>query len=176
MRIGVGVAIVFAALFNPRTADARQGVEVILGSDLSIAGGEAYLPLMLTTSGVRVATVTSEISFPKEVLSFLETRRGEAVDQSDAEVKAEVKEGSGDSEYSVLAVTISAENGLPGGLLVTLKFQISTSAKETDIKLKNSVKVKTLKGEEVPEARGNEATLTISPARLPEVGCFFFTH
>ena len=168
--------MLFTSVLCPREAEAQQEVEVILGSDLSIPGGESYLPLRLTASGVKVGEVISEISFPKDVLSFTEAKRGEAAEQSNAEIKAEIKEAGENLALAVLRLTISSEEELPQGLLTTLKFKISKDAKATDFKIQNVVKVKTPSGEEIKQAKGNEATLTISPPTLPSVGCFFFTH
>ena len=174
--VAAGFVLLFTSVLCPREAEAQQEVEVVLGSDLSIPGGESYLPLMLTARGVKVGEVVSEVSFPKDVLSFTEAKRGEAAEQSNAEIKAEVKEAGENSALAVLLVTISAANGVPEGLLATLKFRVSASAETTEFRLKNVVKVKTPSGEEIKEANGNEATLTISPPTLPSVGCFFFTH
>lgn len=174
--IAVRLAITLVSVAFPLGAEAQQEVEVILGSDLSVPGGDAFLPLTISAKGVQVGKVTSEVSFPKKTLSFVEAKREEAGDQVEAEIKTEVKEASGSSELSVAQVTISAGKELPEGLLVTLKFKVSKSAPESDVKLKNVVKVVSLRGEEIKGTKGNEAILTISPAKLPSVGCFFFTH
>lgn len=171
-----GLALAFAFLAFPQGARAQQEVEVTLGSDLSVPGGDAFLPLTITAKGVKAGKVTSEISFPKNVLSFVGAKREEAGNQVEAEIKTEVKDSNGSTAPSILRVTISAGKELPEGLLATLKFQVAKSAPETDVRLKNVVKVVSLGGEEIQGAKGNEAILTISPAKLPSVGCFFFTH
>lgn len=171
-----GLALAFAFLVFPQGAKAQKEMELTLGSDLSVPGGDVYLSLTLTAKGVRAGKVSSEISFPKILLSFVEAKRGEAGDQVEAEVKTEIKEGGKNSESSVAHVTISGSKELPEGILVTLKFKVSKTAPETDVRLNNAVKALTLAGEEIQEAKGNEAILTISPAKLPTVGCFFFSH
>ena len=173
-----GLAAAFLLLIRPLVAEAQQDqeMEISLGSDLSVPGGDAFLSLTLLGKGAPVGKVTSEISFPPEVLSFVEAKRGESGDQAGAEIKTAVREAPGNPKTSVLQVVISGGKELPEGILATLKFKVSAAAPETDIKLLNVVKAVSLNGEEIPGVRGNEAILTISPAKLPSVGCFLFTH
>ena len=173
---GLAIFLFFFLFPQGAGAQAEQVAEANLSSDLSIPGGDSFLSLTLNAEGVQVGKVVSEITFPKDVLSFVEAKRGESGDQAEADVKAEVKAAAGNSKDSVLQVTVSAAKALPLGILATLKFKVSGAAPETDVTLKNAVKIFSLSGQEIKSAKGNEAILTVSPATLPSVGCFLFTH
>ncbi|HXG23637.1 MAG TPA: hypothetical protein VNJ09_03705 [Chthonomonadales bacterium] len=149
--------------------------ELNLSSDLTTPGGESFLYLTWSSYGARVGKVISKVSFPKGILTFMESKSGEAAERASAEVKTSLKQDTADAELALLEVSISAPNGLADGTLTTLKFTVAQSAPETDVNLINAVKAFSPDGQQV-SARGNVAVLTISPAKLPQVGCFFFAH
>lgn len=153
---------------------ADQAVDVSLGPDTAVPGGETYLPLALSTGGAKLDKLVSEISFPKKLLSFVEAKRGLAGELAEIEINAEVRENNKGSELAILKLMVSAKKEIRDGVLVNLKFKVSEDAKEGTIKLKSTSKLTTSGGEEITREKEGEVTISKSP--VPIFGCFFYMH
>ncbi len=153
-----------------------QAVDVALGVDTTTPGGQAYVPLTLSLrGGLAVSKILSEVSFPKNVLSFVEAKRGAAGEQVQAEIATEVREDK-EPGTSIVKVTVTAKQELPEGVLVNLSFQVSSHAKEGAIRLTNLAKAIAGGGEEIQCARSQDGEVTITRSPVPLAGCFFYVH
>lgn len=175
--LALAVMVIWPGSSRAAQEQAEQAVELYLGFDTTMPGAKAYLTLTFTANGAKVGKVTSEVSFPKKLLTFVEAKRSQAGDDAEADLSAEVKEDGKDPELSILTVQVSAKKEIPNGPLVNLQFSVAPSAKEGVIKLKNAVKATTLKGDEVKGAKGNAGELTVNAQPVaPLQVCFFFSH
>lgn len=166
--------LIFARGTEASRMQTEQSVDVNLGPDTAVPGGETYLPLALSTGGTKVDKMVSEISFPKKLLSFIEAKRGLAGELAEVEINTEVRESSRDSELAILRLTVSAKKEIRDGVLANLKFKVSEDAKEGTIKLKSISKLMTSGGEEIAREKDGEVTVSKSP--VPIFGCFFYMH
>ncbi len=102
-----------------------------LGFDQSVPGDVAFIAIMFSTAGeVAIGKIITEITFPRQLLSFEEARRGLPINSIDAEMSTRVRNDDPDSENSILEVVIASKAGeaIPAGTLVNLTFTISPEA------------------------------------------------
>ncbi len=102
-----------------------------LGFDQSVPGDVAFIAIMFSTAGdVEIGRIITEITFPRELLSFKEARRGLPIKSIDAELSTQIKNDDQNSENSILEVVIASKAGeaIPAGTLVNLTFMISPEA------------------------------------------------
>ena len=102
-----------------------------LGFDQSVPGDVAFIAVMFSTSEeVEIGKIITEISFPREILSFKEARGGLPIKSIDAELSAQVRNDDPESENSILELVITSNAGeaIPAGTLVNLTFMISPEA------------------------------------------------
>jgi len=174
------------ACLSAKTAPAKQAeeteqeVRVNVGV-LSAKPGEP-IDIPLTLSGgeePQLNAVVVEISFPKDMLSFVRTELGLSGELSKASVQATEKLDPEDSKVSLLEVTISGENPIRPGLLAYLKFRVSTSAAKGTftLELRNS-NATTVEGEPLQMTKGTDGQVELFgiDEEIPIVGCFIFSH
>ncbi len=159
----------------------RRAVRLDLGFGQSPPGSHVSMPIILTLPrGVEIGTATNEITFPTQLLSFQEVRKGLAAEIAEAEVTTEVKQDDQDPESSILKVTIKGKAGMaiPRGVLVDLVFNISEQAQlgET-IVLKNSASA--VSSDDPPQpidpVTGNDGEIVIDETAIV-FACFFYMH
>ncbi len=159
----------------------RRTARLDLGFAQSPPGSHVSIPLTLTLPrGVEVGGATNEITFPAQLLSFQEVRKGLAAEMVEAEVTTEVKQDDEDPESSVLKVTIVSKAGMaiPRGVLIDLVFNISEQAQlgET-LLLKNAASA--VSPDDPPQpvdpVAGDDGRILIDEAAIV-FACFFFMH
>ena len=138
------------------------------------------IPLTLSTPDVTKATsITETVSFPKDTLSLNKAELGLAGEQSQAEIKSDVKDDSSDPTASLVVATISSKAPLKPGILAYLKFKVSNKAKKGTVVLKIvDSKAENSGGGTLTAVKGKDGEVTIfnSDEEIPIVGCFFFSH
>lgn len=155
----------------------QPSVEVNLGLDSIMPGDLAHIPLVLFAAGIKVGRVAGEVTFPKKVVSFDKAIRGQAGDEADAKVTAEVLNDSRESDLSTLRIVISATKEIPKGVLLDLRFKVFPDAKPgTTLQLRNSLRAVTVEGEEIKDVKRTDGELNIFIMPAVDVTCFFFTH
>jgi len=138
------------------------------------------IPLTLSVPDITKATsITETVSFPKDTLSLTKAELGLAGEQSQAEIKSDVKDDSSDPSASLAVVTISSKTPLKPGILAYLKFKVSEKAKKGTVVLKIAdSKADSSGGPALTAVKGKDGEVTIfnSDEEIPIVGCFFFSH
>ncbi len=159
----------------------RRAARLDLGFAQSPPGSHVSMPIILTLPrGLQIGSSTNEITFPTQLLSFQEARKGLAAEVVEAEVTTEVKQDDQDPESSILKVTIEAKAGMaiPRGVLVDLVFNISEQAQlgET-IVLKNAASA--VSPDDPPQpidpVTGDDGEIIIDETAIV-FACFFYMH
>jgi len=159
----------------------RRAARLDLGFAQSPPGSHVSMPIILTLPrGLQIGSATNEITFPTQLLSFQEARKGLAAEVVEAEVTTEVKQDDQDPESSILKVTIEAKAGMaiPRGVLVDLVFNISEQAQlgET-IVLKNAASA--VSPDDPPQpidpVTGDDGEIIIDETAIV-FACFFYMH
>jgi len=159
----------------------RRAARLDLGFGQSPPGSHVSIPITLTLPrGVEIGSATNEITFPVQLLSFQEARKGLAAEVVEAEVTTEVKQDDQDPESSILKVTIEGKAGMaiPRGVLVDLVFNISEQAQlgET-IVLKNAASA--VSPDDPPQpidpVTGSDGEIVIDETAIV-FACFFYMH
>ncbi len=170
-----------AAIVQEEGTPKRRAVRLDLGFGQSPPGSHVSIPITLTLPrGVEIGGATNEITFPFQLLSFQEARKGLAAEIVETEVTTEVKQDDQDPESSILKVTIEGKAGMaiPRGVLVDLVFNISKQAQlgET-IVLKNSASA--VNPDDPPQpidpVTGNDGEIVIDETAIV-FACFFYMH
>jgi hypothetical protein len=187
-RLGLGTALTVMAFIAWASMGGQVGAApqnssapaLDLSSDIEGPGYEVTLTLNLRVpEGVAISKAVSEITYPGNLLSFVEAMRGLSAEAAGAEVMAEAEDPGG--ETAILRVTIAAKEGdsIPSGILADLRFKISEEAPadETKVPLKNKVFAWS---DQVPPTpiesiTGEDGEVTIS-ATPPVFACFFYMH
>lgn len=153
---------------------------VNVGVSTAKPGDIIDIPITLSASDtVKVGTVIQTVSFPKKALSLTKAELGLAGEQSQAEIKTDVKDDSADATLSDLVATISSKGLMKPGILAYLKFKVATDATKGTVVLKVlDSKLMAEGGAPVEVAKGKDGEVTIFNANeeIPVVGCFFFSH
>ncbi len=159
----------------------RRATRLDLGFVQSPPGSHVSVPLTLTLPrGVEIGRVTNEITFPAQLLSFQEARKGLAAEMVEAEVTTEVKQDDQDPDSSILEVTIESKTGMaiPRGVLVDLVFNISEQAQlGKTLVLKNAASAVNLEDPPQPihPVTGDNGEVAIDEIAIA-FACFFFMH
>ena len=170
-----------AAIVQEEGTPKRRAVRLDLGFGQSPPGSHVSIPITLTLPrGVEIGGATNEITFPFQLLSFQEARKGLAAEIVETEVTTEVKQDEQDPESSILKVTIEGKAGMaiPRGVLVDLVFNISKQAQlgET-IVLKNFASA--VSPDDPPQPidpiTGNDGEIFIDETAIV-FACFFYMH
>ncbi len=159
----------------------RRAVRLDLGFAQSPPGSHVSIPITLTLPrGVEIGSAINEITFPAQLLSFQEVRKGLAAEMVEAEVTTEVKQDDQDRERSILKVTIRSKTGMaiPRGVLIDLVFNVSEQAQlgETLV-LKNAASAVNLEDPPQPidPITGDDGEVAIDEAAIA-FACFFYMH
>ncbi len=156
--------------------------QVRINVGVSTAKPEDIIDIPLTLSmpdSTKATSITETVSFPKDTFSLNKAELGLAGEQSQAEIKADVKDDSGDPTASLVVVTISSKTPLKPGILAYLKFKVSDKAKKGTVVLKIvDSKADSSGGATLTAVKGKDGEVTIfnSDEEIPIVGCFFFSH
>ena len=140
------------------------------------------IPLTLSApDAVKIGTVSEIVSFPKNALSLTKAELGLAGEQSQADVKTDVKDSPDDPATSLIDVSISTKAPpLKPGILAYLKFKVAPTAEKGTIVLKiMDFKATSGTGEALQQAvKGKDGEVTVFGINeeIPVVGCFFFNH
>ena len=156
--------------------------QVRINVGVSTAKPEDIIDIPLTLSmpeSTKATSITETVSFPKDTLSLNKAELGLAGEQSQAEIKADVKDDSSDPSASLVVVSISSKSPLKPGILAYLKFKVSDKAKKGTVVLKIAdAKADSSGGTTLTSVKGKDGEVTIfnSDEEIPIVGCFFFSH
>jgi hypothetical protein len=163
------------------TALASRPVRLDLGFAQSPPESHVQIPLTLALPrGTQIGSVTNEITFPTELLSFQEAIKGLSVEIAEAEVATEVHPDEDNPENSILTVTIVGKAGgmITRGVLVDLVFVISKQAQlgETLI-LRNTASALSPGASPQPldPVTGNDGEILIDKTAVV-FACFFYMH
>ena len=175
------VSVAGSAAAQNEASSTSRPVRLDLGFGQSPPGSHVQIPLtLMLPRGTQIGSATNKITFPAELLSFQEARKGLSVEIVEAEVTTDVQPDEGNPENSILTVTIVGKAGaaIPRGVLVDLVFGISEQVQmgETLI-LKNAASA--LSPGDSPQPRdpvtGNDGEIVID--ETPVVfACFFYMH
>ncbi len=151
-----------------------------LGFDQSVPGDVAFIAIMFSTAEeVAIGKIITEITFPRQILTFEEARKGLPINSIGAELSTQVKNDDQDSENSILEVVIASKAGeaIPAGTLVNLIFMISPEAPTLHtIVLENRSEAFTT---DAPPERVELTTTDgeIESLDIPALfACFFYMH
>ncbi|HWP84696.1 MAG TPA: hypothetical protein VNN17_05870 [Terriglobia bacterium] len=163
----------------------RVGLAELTGTP----GSSLMMPFYFTPDPkMPLRSVTAEIEYVSNNLSFQKSSLGLAAEQVNAKIETSVTEGSPDDKglkRSKLRVTATLPDpappeGLPEGLLAYLLFQVSLDAKPFIIRLVPTVVAAEAVGNApvAVAAIGTETGLVRVEALdvMPEATCFFFSH
>jgi hypothetical protein len=174
--------ILAGPLFSTHALAQQEGRKITsmnLGFDIQQPGHEVFIPLILDVpDGVEVETAVSEITFPNQLLSFIEVASGLSAQAASAEVRAVVQVDEQNPEDSILTVTVSTAKGqsIPSGVIADLAFTVSEDAAlEQTIKLKNVVRAFATDEGPVDPITGTEGEVQVT-ATPPVFACFFYLH
>ena len=174
----VGVVIWVSAAGASQSEKETNEVMINIGVSSAKPGEPIDIPLTLSgDEQAQIGTVVSKITFPKNVLTFNRAEIGLAGELSKAQVQATATPDNGNSDLTVLEITIAGQSPIRPGILAYLKFRVSTEAEKGTLKLQDS-KATTVKGEPFQLAKGGDGLVEVfeTGETIPMVGCFFFTH
>lgn len=159
------------------TAYGLQAANIELGVDRQPPGGEARLPVTISPPpGVQLASITIEINFPHNLLSYQSVRKGPALQSEGSELQVTVEKNPKDLNRSVLRFSATGRRAL-SGLIADLLFQISKEAKPGEImRLKNTVTARDLNGKTVAGLKTREGVVSVTPHPKAALSCFFYMH
>ena len=151
-----------------------------LGFDQSVPGDLAFIAVMFSTSEeVEIGKIITEITFPHQLLSFEEARRGLPIKSIDAELSTQVRNDDPESEKSILEIVITSTAGeaIPAGTLVNLTFTISPEAPTLHtIVLENRSEALTM-GDPPERVELTTTNGEIESLDIPALfACFFYMH
>ncbi len=124
----------------------------------------------------KVSGISEVISFPKKALSLTKAELGLAGEQSQAEIKTEVKDDGSDPESARLEVSVTSKVQMKPGILAYLKFKVSEQATKSTVVLKLLDSKAEPANLEVAKGKDGEVTIFNLNEEIPVVGCFFFSH
>ena len=169
-----------ALMGGPMMGALQESPSLDLSSDIEGPGWEVSITVNLRVpEGVGVGKAVSEVTYPGQMLEFIEAIRGLSAEAVGAEVTASTE--ALDSETSILTVTITAKEGesIPQGILADLRFKISEEAPadDTTVPLINQVSAwsNEIPPNPIEPIGGENGVVTIS-ANPPVFACFFYMH
>ena len=158
----------------------QRATRLDLGFAQSPPGSNVMLPMtLIPTRGVVLGSTTNEITFPTQLLSFVEAKKGLAVEVAEAEITTEVRQDDQDPENSILTVTISGKGtAIPRGVLVDLVFILSEQAQLGETILLGNV-ASAMSPDDPPRlietVTGTEGRIVVD--ETPVIfSCFFYMH
>ena len=159
---------------------AAPQVKVNLGTLPTLAGGTVDVPVYFSApEAMKIASLTTTISFPRKLLSFTKAELGIMGQQSQAELQTGAKDDNTSADLSLLQLTVSSKESMKQGILAYLKFDVSVNATKGKIPL-NLVDFKAVSSSGVPVsiAKGMDGAIEVynTTEEMPVVGCFFFSH
>ena len=111
---------------------AQESTHVTVSPIIGLPGDEASLPIYLETApGAEVGSIALEITFPRNLLSFLNARESFLTTTAGGRLAVEMENRDEGEDRSVVRLVIEAARGesrtaLPDGQLGFVAFQIST--------------------------------------------------
>ena len=158
----------------------RPGPTLNAGFSTAKPGDPVDIPLTLSgAEQPQMGAITAELTVPKNALTFVRAETGLAGEMAEADVRGTVQEASDDATLTVLNVSLVPKKPLKPGILLYLKFRVSTEAKKGRVPLKvRSVQATRLDGTPLALAKGKDGTVEVfdRDEEIPQMGCFFFTH
>lgn len=175
LSVAVGVICLLIGVACDAQGQSQPTVELSLGSETTSPGAPAQVPVILFARETKVGKVAGEVTFPKELLSFVGVARGSSGDEVNADISTKVIDDSGNSKLSVLKLAVSATQDMPNGVLLTLRFRVSPDAEDGFLKLANRLTAMSIGGEEIGNIKTRDGEVSVSKMQVL-VPCFFFTH
>ena len=193
------LAVATAVLLSLRPASAQQPASeqvprVSLGSIKGTPGASLMIPVTLTVDPKSpMRSLAIDIEYVSNSLSFEKATLGIGAELANVKVEANATEGKPDDKgvkRSKLRLAASladppAKEGLPGGVLAYLLFQLAPEAKAFTIRLVPAV----VSAEDLSTPPKRIAKVGAEPGQVavedpaaiydrmaPQVACFFFTH
>ena len=181
-RWSAGIAAVLFSVANPFSSIARaqeKTATITLGSDTAMAGGTVVIPIAFhAKEGVKIKALSVEILVPDKFLRLRAARTSLGTEMAGGEVKTEQSSAPEKAGISILKVTVTAQKGLPTGVIATLEFRLAEQVGDTTkLPLQTGkVMVTTVEGQTLTDIAQRNGEVAISKPPPAFVGCFFFTH
>ena len=171
-------ALLIWLMFAPIYAQRTPTVDIDPGLDVILPGEQVFLSTLLsTTEDPRVGKISFELSYPAELLSFVEAKPGPAGELSGSNIKTEVYNSQDNVEERILRVEVSAPQSIPQGVVLKLTFQVSEEAHAPSQIVLRNVKhsAESVEGEAL-ETHGIDGTITVVSVDSPIFACFLYMH
>ena len=134
-------------------------------------------------SGVELASLTFQVTYPKEALLFSDLEKGFLL-QSGFKTETRTDPHPSEEALDVLKVSVSSEGGpsapLPSGLVLYLSFRVAEKVDQGSVFLHNeTVEAETTAGRSLPESRlaaKDQAITILGEDMVPTILCFFYIH
>jgi hypothetical protein len=173
---------------------AKQGARVSLGSIKGMPGTSIMLPFTLTADPENpLRSLAVDLEYVSNSLQFQKASPGLGAELAGAKIEASLTEGKPDDKNvkrAKLRITASLpepppKEGLPGGVLAYLMFQIAEEAKPFAVRVTPTI----ISAEDLSTPPKKLARVATEPGQVaiedpqamydrlvPQVACFFFTH
>ncbi len=171
-------ALLIWLMCAPISAQRTPTVHIDPGLDAIVPGEQVFLSTVLsTTEDPLVGKISFELSYPTELLSFVEANPSKGAELSGANIKTEVYNSQDDVGETILRVEVSAPRSIPPGVLLKLTFQVSEEAPTPSQIVVRNVEhsAESVEGE-VLETQGINGTVTVISEDSPIFACFFYMH
>jgi hypothetical protein len=169
-----------------RAQGAAEQIHVNLKTAAEPPGGNFQTPFYVTTAtGLKLKTITAEVSYPKGVIAFARAEKGFLLQSGTFEVETATAPNPKDPKLETLKVSVKADPddaaaALPRGLLLYLHFSISDKAEPGPIMLVPEViaadAVDTTQLSKARWVADKQVVTIISPDMKATLACMFYMH
>lgn len=169
------VSVLFLLLIG--SAWVQESTSVDLGFDRQAPANEARMAITLSVpKGVEVSSATSEMSYPDNLLTYQDVKKGLSAQAVDAEVTATNSKNPQDASRSVVKIVVKSAKPIPSGMIADVVFMLSKDAPIGQvIKLTNKPSALSPDGKPIEPLSGKDGEITVTE-RMPALGCFFYMH
>lgn len=153
-------------------------IKIDVGLDIAAPASKVSVPIVLDVpEGVEVGQTINTITFPNDVVSYVEVTLGDSAKEAEATAEATAAVIRADPKKSILTVRITAIKGpLHTGTLASVVFTVAKTAKDGSVPLRNAPQAFAFKGSSTPMAGVQGADGEIKVGAPPVISCFFYMH
>jgi len=132
-------------------------------------------------SGVKLSSLTFQVTYPKEDLSFADLEKGFLLQSGFKTITTNSAHPS-EKAFDILEVSISSERetNIPSGLVMYLSFKVADKVDQGSIFLHNeTVMAETIEGGSIPKSQlvaKDQAVTILGEDMVPTILCFFYMH
>ena len=132
-------------------------------------------------SGVKLASLTFQVTYPKEALYFADLEKGFLL-QSGFKTTTENSAHPSEKAFNILEVSVSSERemNIPSGLVMYLSFKVADKVDQGSVFLHNeTVRAETVGGRSLAKsqlAAKDQAVTILGDDMVPTILCFFYMH